>query len=452
MRLPFLVRQGNRDESVAKDSIAINCYVETTADGVKTLIKRPGNNEAFDNTDGTARGLTFWNGEWISVVGTALRRGTTSIGTVGGTTAPYYFAPVGVSTKYLVLSDGTNAYWVDTSWTLTSITDTDFTNNAPFVAGLVALDSYIFTIQAAGRIFNSDLITGAVTPNNWSALSFLTAESQGDAGVAIGRHLNYVVAFKEHSIEFFFDAANVTGSPLRRIDGMKKEYGLANARTLAKFGPIYFFIAQTSEGGRFAAKIEKTADQVISSKEIDKILTEATLTDAYAMAFRWQGHTFYMLTLPTDNLTLVYDIKEGEWHVWQDGSGNYFKAAFMASNGPLIRFLHPTNGKILTIDEDIWQDDGSNYTVTARTPRWDGGTERWKRVRQARIFMDRNTSAVSLRYTDNDYATWSSSKSITVARPYVNNLGATRRRAFEVSFTANEPLRLWHMELETEAV
>lgn len=448
MRVPFVSPVSARNAaSLTKDGVMINCFTETTEAGEHYVTDRPGVATYYDLGTGTGRGCYYWRygttAQFLSIVGTTLYNGTTSIGTVGGTTEPYHFAECGVGTKFLFFHDKTNSYYLTTAAALTTNTDTDFTTYTPYAGGAVSVDSYVFAMVAAtAQINNSSLLTGTVTPDTWTALDYITAEAEPDLGVHLTRHLNYVVAMKRRSIEFFYDAANATGSPLARVDGARKAYGCANSRTVARIGDILFFVGRTGSGsgsGRFVAKLESMQEELISTKAIDKILASADLDQAYASAFRVGGQTFYMLTLIGANVTLVYDVKEGMWHRWADASGNYWPYVFATSDDTgTTYFQHLTNGNVVNLTAATYTDETVAYTATVRSARFDFGATGWKVMSDLEVTAEPATGTMSISYSDDDYATSSTPRTFDMTgRIWGKNWGKFRRRSFTFSHTAN---------------
>jgi hypothetical protein len=105
----------------------------------------------------------------------------------------------------------------------------------PFVAfgAPVVIDGYVFVIgkvtggsvyTSSQRIFNCAL--GDIT--SWPATSYIDAEQFSDGLISLGKIKNYLVAFGNESIEFFYDAATELGSPLQRQESYASHVGLYN--------------------------------------------------------------------------------------------------------------------------------------------------------------------------------------------------------------------------------
>lgn len=194
--------------------------------------------------------------------------------------------------------------------TITHINDPDYP--ASTVYGVVYLDGYIFVMNSYGQIFGSDL----AAPTSWTATNVIVANAEADAGVAIARQLNYVVAFKQYSTEFFYDAGNPTGSPLSKVLNALLTIGCASAGSLAFADNTIYFMGNAQQHGRSIQKMEGYTPKYISNQYIDRILNASTLEEVYAFIVKSNGHFFYVLTLVDLNLTLVLDEVTSDWTVW----------------------------------------------------------------------------------------------------------------------------------------
>lgn len=198
--------------------------------------------------------------------------------------------------------------WVWDGTTITKVSDADYP--ATTVYGVAYLDGAIYVMDSKGVIYGSDLLT----PLSWNALNFITANAEADAGVAIARQLDNIIAFKETSIEFLYDAANPTGSSLGKQPNALLEIGCAASGSIAYSDNTLFFMSQHKQRGRSVMKFVGTTPQQVSTPWVDRILDGDDLATIYAFVVRLNGHVFYFLTLRTSAITLVYDDIMNEWH------------------------------------------------------------------------------------------------------------------------------------------
>ena len=237
------------------------------------------------------------------------------------------FAEVQLSPDNIMFLKTTRDAWQLTNGTLTAITDVDYP--ALTVPGVVSLDGYIFVMTPKAEIYNSDL----ETPTAWNALNFITAEMEPDSGIAIAKHLNYVVAFGDWSTEFFYDAANATGSPLSRLDSSSLWIGCAAARSVVNIGNNLLWVAKDRTKGRFVMALEGLTAMRVSTAPVDRILTASTLTTVRSYPIMMDGHLFYVLNLLDDDMTLVLDIGTKKWAVWTTLTAAASKSVTLARTG-----------------------------------------------------------------------------------------------------------------------
>ena len=72
---------------------------------------------------------------------------------------------------------------------------------------------------------------------------------------------------------------------------------------------------------------------------------------------------------------------------------------------------------------------------------------------QCQIIGDKVDSYALLRYTNNDYSSFSAWQNVNLntSKSQVNRLGQGRRRAFDLLHTDNVPLRLEYFEVDVES-
>ena len=313
--------------------------------------------------------------------------------------------------------------------------------------------------------WNSDVYNCVLDePQNWDASNFLTAEQFPDRVVALARQNNQVVVLGESSIEFFYDAANVSGSPLSRNDSAIIQMGCAFPYAVYQQERTYMFVAQSESGGRAAWLVEGFSPKKISDEFIDRILdAETNPEDVRGFGFRTMGHMFYLINLPTLHKTLVYDIEEKLWHEWAstvDGDQVEFQYNYATDNhSGKMHVIHKSLGKICSIDPQSYIDAGDDVYVEITTNRYDMDTYRRKFIHNFVIVGDRysteSNNSIDLSWTDDDYQTWSNDNVITLidSIPRWNRLGSFRRRAFKIKHQQDNPLRLESIEIDyTEGV
>lgn len=210
------------------------------------------------------------------------------------------------------------SYTLSTDGTLTAIADPDFP--ALTVPGVVYLDGTFYVMEPDGTIWNS-VATGD-DPTDWPTDGFISAEFEPDGGVCLSKALNYVVAFGKWSTEMFWDAGNATGSPLLPVNNGVLLIGCASAGSVSQTESTLIWIAQrkgqnsSAQKGRFIAILVGTSYEEVSTPSVCRILDADDLSLVYACVVEIGGHSWYILSLSTTGVTLVFDLKEKKWYTW----------------------------------------------------------------------------------------------------------------------------------------
>lgn len=290
-------------------------FIENSSDGSGFIYK---NSQAayvysyaiFTATTGT--GTAVMNISAVSegtvVVGMTISGGTlsgtatiTSFGTFNGTSGTVNLSAVQTWTNPTTV----------TGIGYIKITDADYPSET--VRGICYLDGTYYVMTPEGAIYGSDIND----PFSWSALNVIQANAEPDLGVALFRQLNLLCAFGEYSTQFFYDAGNATGSPLLPYSSANLEVGCASAESIAQAENTLFYIGKARQKGRSIYKLEGTnLSPPLSTPFIDRILDNDDLSNVYSFFIKLSGHGFYILTLPTSGITLVYDVTTGMWSKW----------------------------------------------------------------------------------------------------------------------------------------
>jgi hypothetical protein len=317
------------------------------------------------------------------------------------------------------------------------------------VPGLVYLDGYVFAMDSQGQIWQSD----NENPSAWGALNFTSAKSEADKGKAIARHLNYIVAFKEWTADFFFDAGNATGSVLSINQSAHMEIGCADGNSIQNPEQTLIWMGNVVEGGRAIYMLNGLSPTKVSTKAVETFLNASDLSGTYSWLYKIAGHTLYGLVLTDQNVTLVYDVTENEWHVWTTskdfigGGEAYFECSFVTQfpfNSGAFYVLDAVNGLVFTLSPTNYVDPFGPIRMRIVTDRMDFNTFAFKVGSALTIFGDQINDVMQVRHTEDDYNTWSQYRNLNLnlQKPCLYQLGRFRRRAYEFLYTGNNPLRL----------
>lgn len=180
------------------------------------------------------------------------------------------------------------------------------------VPGIVFLDGYFVVMDTNAILYNSDLNDATA----WNALDFLTAQTEPGAGKALAKSQNYIIAFKEWSTEFFYDAGNATGSPFSPVGNGFNLIGCAAGDSVTSLDGILFWVSQTRQKGRGVHMMQGLESAPVSTPDVERILNLSTLATVHAFGLKIAGHAFYVLTLVDQDITLVYDLTARLWNQW----------------------------------------------------------------------------------------------------------------------------------------
>lgn len=267
-----------------------------------------------------------------------------------------------VSSAGIVLKSTKNMYYYNGT-TLTKVTDADYP--ATTVPGVVYLDGTYYVMTPEAKIYGSAIDD----PTTWTALNVIVAQSETDGGVAIAKHVNYVVVFGAWSIEFFYNAGNPTGSPLSRADSSLQLVGCASGTSVTSMSGTLFFIGVTKQRGRSVYILNGTVAEPISPTYVDRILNADDMADVFAFCIRIDGHSYYVVTLGTLGVTLFYDITTKQWGEWTSLAvastlASVSVSAITAKTVTLQKTSHGLSaGKLITLSDSSYTDLNINAFV-----------------------------------------------------------------------------------------
>ena len=318
-------------------------------------------------------------------------------------------------------------------------------------AGAAYLDGYTIVATKAGQIYNSD----PNDPRLWNPLNFTTAEADPDLIVGIVKHLNYICVFGEWSSEFFYDAANAAGSPLARQDSYKNEIGCANGNSIFQFEQMVMFVGRSKTHGKSVFMLEGLAPKKLSTRYIEKYLNADATSDIQSYVFKIEGHTFYVMNLPTLDKTFVYDIEEAMWYEWTSyySSAEHAFVIHTATDFNQTTYgLHRTDGNLYSMATTNLSDAGTAIYWRTITSNLDSGTMHRKFYKSGEVVGDKVNATMTVSHSENDYVTWSTGRTIDLSksRSIIYQLGWARRRAFQFLVTDNVAVRLQSFELNIE--
>jgi hypothetical protein len=327
--------------------------------------------------------------------------------------------------------------------------------------GAVFLDSYVVVSTPSGRVYTSNVGNPAI----WNPLDYVTAEAEPDQSTGIAKHLNYVLDYGQWSLEFFYDAANATGSPLSPAPSYRIEIGCPNGDSIVSFEQSVIWIGSSRAEGYGVFMLDGVSPKKVSDEYIDRILGNSNLSYVTAYVVKFNGHMFYVLSLHDLNVTIVYDISQQAWVQWTTYAiGNadsgvpgvyaeqYFRPSYYAGNAGKYYVLDDDNGTLYIMSDLYYSDAGAPIYYRSVTSIIDNDTTRRKFYQRVEIVGDKVGATMNIRRSDDDYQNWSPYRTVDLSktRPQIYQTGQARRRAWEFLCTENVPLRLEAAEIDLE--
>ena len=275
------------------------------------LKRKTGTGNISLTVDGSTYAVTAITGAWIRYSTALAASGTVTCGIKIATSGDEVYAAWAQFEDTNAVAPGYTTYATNTAnrYTVTQITDADYPANTS--RGVAFLDGRFFVMdEATGDIYQSALENAA----SWAATEFIGTQIEPDAGVYLAKHNNYIAAFKRYSTEFFYDAANSTGSILAPVQNAAFKVGGAHESSFQEMAGTVVWMGQSKGGfGRGIFRLNGTAPDKISTEQVDKILNADSLATVYSWSCNVGSHLLYGLTLVTTGVTLVYDFTSQLW-------------------------------------------------------------------------------------------------------------------------------------------
>lgn len=427
---------------------------------------------AGDGADGSA-GTTVWTNIPYAAFSSAVFRGGMVVGTtmymcvganiisvpasgvvslIGSITTTTGNVFMDSNGTHILIVDGTafGHYITIAAGTLHDIADADF----PSATSCTFMDGYFIVTKAStGEIY----ISGLYDVTAWDALDYATAEGRPDNALRVIGSNNTLWIFGTDTTEVFYNTG-ATDFPFARINGALLDKGLGATASVVLLDNSFCFLSHEMEILRSNGyQFEK-----ISTIHIDKMIQGfTTISDAVGYKYKIDGHTFYVLTFPTADKTLVYDLSTGFWHEWQSYKTQGV-ATFGRHRGAIGFYCNKknyvgdySNGRIYELDMETYTDDGE---LIKRTRRAQTISKDKKRIAYHEINLEFETGVgiggvgsgsnpqVGLTWSTDGGNTWATVQSRYLgesanysARQKWNRLGTSRNRIFEL--TMYEPVK-----------
>ena len=149
---------------------------------------------------------------------------------------------------------------------------------------------------------------------NWPGIETEAVSSYGDQTLAINSTHRELWLFSAQKATTYYDAGD-NPIPYDEISGGDMEQGIAAPWSVVSLDNTVFWLGANKDGAGIVWRASGYTPLRISNHAVEFALQGySTFTDAVAYGYQDQGHTFYVLYLPTANKTWVYDCATQMWH------------------------------------------------------------------------------------------------------------------------------------------
>jgi len=432
----------------------VNLYPQMDESGagknVAALLGTPGLREftVLDGAGHPVRGMiTTSTGRLFAVTNTTLWEITADgckhdRGTLNSSAG---FVGIADNGRGLMLVDGPNGYGYDLTANTLSAPLPDF----PGGATVAFQDGYFIFNQPNTQIFwITDPYSTTIDLTN-----FASAEGSPDNLLALLSDHELVWLFGTNSTEVWYDSGDPL-FPFARVQGGSIQYGLAAARTPARFANSVVWLSRSEDGQGVVLMSNGLQPGRISTHAMEQeIATYPRIDDATAYTYQQDGHSFYVLNFPSGNsagATWVYDAVTQLWH----------ERAFTGAFGPERQRgeMHTeafgkhivsdyAKGTLYVMDRFALNDDGARITRIRTSPFV---SDELKNIFVSRLQLDiqtgvgtaDNSPQCMLQWSDDGGHTWSNEHwtglgaiGATQTRVIWRRLGRTRRRVFKFTIS-----------------
>lgn len=369
----------------------------------------------------------------------------------------------------IIITDGTTLVRINPitlAITYTAGTPVNVGQHRPYP---IFLDGYLFLADEKGNIWNSNLNDPLV----FSPSNFLTAEAYPDTIYVLARVDNYIVAMGGMSIEYFYDAANLNGSPLARYDSGSKPVGIVGSPAVVG-NTIFFVGAFPTESPAFFS-LENFKLTRLSNPSLERKLAiyPTAVSRLACNPLSLSGHTVVGISewlalgepiVEAKREMQIYDLTSGLWTT--------FTYQFIPSAGPIkqtaIMPLYTSDPDVISFStvfmlawqvdlygfsSDVYTDLGVPIAMACRTRPRDFDTSRTKFMSRALFVGDQSgipndTLELALYFDDRTTVAGYYPLQVATAYPVAYTAGMFRNISFQLVYNGEGPMRFKYLEID----
>lgn len=335
----------------------VNLYPEKIiGDSSKVaLIGTPGFNLLTSVGIGPHRGVVEHLGNAYFVSGNEVIKydvngAKTTLGTISTSAGIVSMSSNGISGGQFTITDGTSGYTCDGT-TVTLITDAQY---------LASPTKNCFIDGYTATVFNNTdyfMLSDAYDSTSYTTTFKARGERDPDKLRNCAANNRQLWLFGETTTEIWYNSGNPM--PFDPLPNGFVEVGIHAPDSLANIGNLgLMWMAQDKKGkGQVIHALGFNAREITTPTILSEWRTYSRLDNAVAFTYQEAGHTFYVLTFPTDNKTWVYDLTTELWHERQAGQvGRVRASSYIYFNGKHI-VGDFENGNIYEMSVGVYTDN-----------------------------------------------------------------------------------------------
>lgn len=360
--------------------------------------------------------------------------------------------------------DGANRY----TYTLaTGVFAAIASSDGAFTGGDAAfyIDDFIVYNQPLSNQWAATSPLSSVTP----ALSFSSKDGGSDNIVTLIADHREVFLLGEITTEVWVNVGAYP-FPFQRIPGTSLQHGCAAKYSACRLGESIAWLSQDGRGQTVVIQLAGYQPKRISTHAVEADIGSGVISDAIAFSYQQEGHEFYVLTLPTQDKTWVYDLSTELWHkrAYRDSTNGLHR--HRANCATVFQGLNLVgdyaNGIVYALDLNTYTDNGQPILRMRRTPHLTSELNRlfynflqiqFQPGVGLQTGQGKNPQCM-LRWSDDGGSTWSNTYTLAIgaAGQYKNRaikrqMGQARDRVFEVTITDPVKAVIVSAELRTKA-
>jgi hypothetical protein len=352
----FIGSSRKDDDLALSRQESINYYVETQGPGSRAqrvLRGAPGTDHFAEVGEGPLRAMINLNGTLYAISGRELYRvDANGNGTLLGTMDENAPPSVSLNLTQVVITNGVNGYVYDAAAnTFTKQSSPNFYSST----SVTYQDGYsIYNRAETGQFFVSDIDDAL----SYSAIDFDEAVLRGDNLLAVTSDSRNVWLIGSQTSEPWYNNGQLVGVPFIPNTGAASLRGTAAGRSVVSSQIGIFLLGDDHNVYWIQGYNFKNISDDSLSRELGNYRNVA---DAFGFMMNTDGHWFYVLTLPTQGRTFVYDPEEGEWHNRRSYGLTYWRASCYAECYGMSLVGDSQSGKIGRLARDVYTEYGEHW-------------------------------------------------------------------------------------------